>query len=192
MCLPTATALRGAGCGASILAGAALEMRWMRSGGRRASLVPSLSEFSLKKIQSPALGILCPVVATPRYFLKMGARARTWSVASKAAVSIRRVPQPVTTPAAASAVLSPAARFRRERIEVLGLHPCNTFVLASSTMRTLPTGRRPRQSPGRPARGSGYRFREDRGVRRARGPLLHFFLGSWARKLKKWRGRHFT
>ena len=130
------------------MAGAALEMRWMRSGGRRASLVPSLSEFSLKEIQSPALGILCPVVATPRYFLKMGARARTWSVASKAAVSIRRVPQPVTTPAAASAVLSPAARFRRERIEVLGLHPCNMFVLASSTMRTLPTGRRPRQSPG--------------------------------------------
>ena len=48
LCLPTATALRGAGCGASILAGAALEMRWMRSGGRTASLVPSLSEFSLK------------------------------------------------------------------------------------------------------------------------------------------------
>ena len=32
--------------------------------------------------------------------------------------------------------------------EVLGLHPCTMFVLAPSTMRTLPTGRRPRQSPG--------------------------------------------
>ena len=36
------------GCGASILGGAAREMRLMRSGGRTASLVPSLSKFSLK------------------------------------------------------------------------------------------------------------------------------------------------